>query len=150
VARRLSASAESLSLRRAANAAVARAEVVERVRERHLHRVEAEPGIHGCAPRARVAIDVYESACSDAGGTRAGRRAAPRRGSVRAARSLWDHYEVALAVARTNYAGLTDEDHLDIVQQANQRARPGAGGVASARAPDRRFTPVRSRYDVGP
>src|SRR4051794_29236571 len=66
-----------------------------------------------------------------------GRAAQDRGGAERPANgSLWEHYEVALAVARTKYPGLSEEDHLDVVQEAmtNVLARLRKGPLADERS----------------
>src|SRR4051794_4913024 len=66
------------------------------------------------------------------GGAARSRRGAANGGSG----SLWEHYEVALAVARQKYPGLSGEDHLDIVQEAmtNVLARLRQGPLADERS----------------
>lgn len=84
------------------------------------------------------------SARVDVGVRRSGQqRERPRRAGTG---SLWDHYEVALAVARAKYPGLSDEDHVDIVQEAmtNVLARLRRGPIA-----DERSYLLRVVYTVG-
>jgi hypothetical protein len=62
----------------------------------------------------------------------------PARGAQRHRRtaSVWGHDDVALVLARAKYPGLSDEDHIDIVQEAMTNVLVGcAAGRSRASAP---------------
>src|SRR3954469_13322866 len=83
---------------------------------------------HGRASRAGGDAEVGRQQGGDARTRRGAPNAEPG--------SLWEHYEVALAVARQKYPGLSAEDHLDIVQEAmtNVLARLRQGPLADERS----------------